>query len=58
MFSNDQAWAPPGEAQSLQLSHDGLVGADAANEIVTVVGNLDTLGDIAAVIRTCAAGSR
>jgi len=26
--SNDQAWAPPGEARSLQLSHDGLVGAD------------------------------
>ena len=26
--SNDQAWAPPGEAQSLQLSHDGLGGAD------------------------------
>jgi hypothetical protein len=37
---------------------DGLVGEKASNEIVTVVGSLEGLEDIGAVIQACSAGSR
>ncbi len=37
---------------------DGLVGEKAGDEIVTVVGRLEGLEDIGAIIQACAAGSR
>ncbi len=37
---------------------DGLIGEKAGNEIVTVLGGLEELADIGAVIQTCNAGSK